>query len=369
MTNCDIDLTARPKSSVFLNGPADLVSAVPYLLGFTPRDCIVAAFLGGADGELLLTARVNHPQPGEHPAFVAAWQKACEDIANSNDVDRVVLVDFCTQSTFGGCAADDDLEIPRHESSDHRGSVRYLTGVMADAAAQAGLYTCDEVMVINERWRSVLCHDHSCCPIDGQLMDPDRGARVAAPFVAQGVAPLASRDSIRERIEPVAGDDPRRVDFQAQVNLAQERVSECGDIADRRAFVLEAVLALTTEISQGVPLAVACIQDMRRRDAFLRILVHDIPQAPRRVAEEMLTNAVSLCADSDRAALATVIAGLAWQRGDGAVAQECLNLALAADAGYSLARLLDRAIRHAVPPSVWVDAVSATTVESCLIGS
>lgn len=381
MTNCQIDLTERPTSAIFLNGPADLVSAIPYLLGFTPKNCIVAAFLSGADGELMLTARVAHPRPGEHEPFVAAWQQACENIVNSNEVDRLVLVDFCMQTRFGECALDAGVTTSDADPQAQSEQSHNLTNAMAAVAARVGIYTCDEVMVVAGRWRSVLCRDEDCCPTDGQLMDLNRGARVAAPFVAEGVAPLESRESIRERIMPRPEDDPRCRDFQAKVTQAVVRVAECVDMSSRRALVMESVLALTNGtpdgmtvgmtdgMTEGLPLVVACIQDMRRRDAVLRILVHDVADEPRRIAEDMLVGALKLCAPSHRAAVATVVAGLAWQRGDGALAQECLELALASDASYSLARLLSRAIRHAVPPTVWVDAVAATTVESCLIGS
>ncbi|NBO46772.1 MAG: DUF4192 domain-containing protein [Actinobacteria bacterium] len=369
MTNCHIDLTERPTSAVFLNGPADLVSAVPYLLGFTPTNCIVAAFLSGTDGELILTARVDHPHPGQHESFVAAWQQACEGIVNSNDVDRLVLVDFCTQSTFGECVLDADVATSSGESAADFDGVRNITNAMAAAAASLGLYTCDEVMVIAHCWRSVLCRDERCCPTQGQPIDPERGARVAAPFVAEGVAPLASRESIGQRITPVSSEDPRGREFQSAVTQSAAHFGECADIPSRRALVMDSVAALTTGATEGTPLAVACIQDLRRRDALLRILIQDVADEPRRIAEDALVSALTLCAHSHRAAVATVVAGLAWQRGDGALAQECLDLALASDESYSLARLLTRAIRHAVPPTVWVDAVAATTVESCLIGS
>ena len=130
----------------------------------------------------------------------------------------------------------------------------------------------------------------------------------------------------------------------------------------------EVLAALATSSSSSAALAVVCVQDMRRRDALLRMLIHDVDVELRHAAENSLTEALTLCAQKHRPAVATVVAGLAWQRGDGAGAQECLQLALDVDPSYSLARLLARAIRSAVPPTVWVDAVAATSVESCLAG-
>jgi hypothetical protein len=48
---------------------------------------------------------------------------------------------------------------------------------------------------------------------------------------------------------------------------------------------------------------------------------------------------------------ASLLAFTAWQCGDGALANVALDRALAADPGYSMARLLGQAIRAGLPPS------------------
>ncbi|OKI45723.1 hypothetical protein A6A27_37930 [Micromonospora sp. CB01531] len=51
------------------------------------------------------------------------------------------------------------------------------------------------------------------------------------------------------------------------------------------------------------------------------------------------------------AAPATLLALTAWQQGQGALASVALNRALAADPHYRLARLIDHALRHGIPPN------------------
>ena len=365
MTDCHFDFAERPAAPVYLSGPADLVAAVPYLLGFNPHSCIVAVFLNGLDGELVMTARIAHPSAPERAQFMDAWTTACESITRGNDVDRIVLVDFCDADDLGRCSADGDVN---SRSSSGSAGVR-LTEAMATIASQFNLYTCDEVIVVNQRWRSRLCRDEDCCPEDGREIEAERGARVAAPFVLAGVAPLSTREALNDRLSLPPADDTSRHEFEQRVMDAAAAHGDGDTLEARRTWVTGVVAGLSEGNALVLPAAVACMRDMRRRDAVLRMLIHDVADGQRRVAEDALVSAVCLSPVADRAALATVIAGLAWQRGDGAFARECLNLALESNPDYSLAKLLDRAITHAVPPAVWVSAVAATSVESCLVGS
>lgn len=373
MTNPTVDAITAPPASVHLNGPADLVAAVPYLLGFSPQNCLVAAFLRGVDGELVLTARVDHPAAEDHGTFIDAWRRMCADITTANDVDRLVLVDFCTSGQLLACGRPESTV----DASDDGETVPdvCLTRAMASVAADLGVYVCDEIVVAGDRWRSVLCGDSVCCPIDGAVIEPDRGARVAAPFVYQGVAPAEDRAVLAARVQPRPADDPQSVAFNGEVAAAtaalqqQFGTARTSDVEAQRAEVTRCATLLIGEDAVSIAPAIALLADVRRRDALMRTLVHEVDPGERRRAEDRIVAVLPLVGADLRAATATLAAGLAWQRGDGALAHECLTLALAQDPGYSLARLLQRAITRAVPPQVWVDAVAATTVDSCLRGA
>ena len=374
MTTPHVDALSAPSAPVHLHGPADLVAAVPYLLGFTPQDCLVAAFLRGADGELVITARVDHPAVDDYGAFIDAWRRMCADITAANDVDRLVLVDFCTSGRLVACgrpeAADDAADDEAAAVPDV-----CLTHAMAAVAADAGLYVCDEIVVAGDRWRSVLCSDTVCCPVEGSAIDPERGSRVAAPFVYDGVAPVEGRGALAARVQPRPADDPESAAFNDEVSAAAEALhrqfveGNGSDLEAQRTEVTRCAGILIGEDTHSIAPVIALLSDVRRRDALMRTLVHEVDPAERRRAEDRIVAALPLVGPELRAAAATLAAGLAWQRGDGALAHECLAVALAQDPGYSLARLLQRAISRAVPPQVWVDAVAATSVDSCLRGA
>ena len=65
---CRHDLD-RP-SQLAVRSPADLIAAVPYLLGFHPADSVVAVALRGR--QIIFAARADLPEPGADPVAPAA---------------------------------------------------------------------------------------------------------------------------------------------------------------------------------------------------------------------------------------------------------------------------------------------------------
>jgi hypothetical protein len=69
------------------------------------------------------------------------------------------------------------------------------------------------------------------------------------------------------------------------------------------------------------------------------------------------------------APLATVYAGIAWLEGQTQLTRLAVDHALQVDASYSLAQLLDIALRHNVPPAVWSSSLAAVSIDACLKGA
>ena len=107
--------------------------------------------------------------------------------------------------------------------------------------------------------------------------------------------------------------------------------------------------------------------DIRSRDGLLRKL-HDEPEARSTILSH-LCKELQRAEDSYLAPFATVIAGIAWLDGDATLANEMVDRALAADSAYSLAQLLDIALRHNVPPHIWSQSLAAVSYESCIAGA
>ncbi|HET6211748.1 MAG TPA: DUF4192 family protein, partial [Micromonosporaceae bacterium] len=57
-----------------LRGPADLLAAVPHLLGFRPDESLVV--IGSQDRRLTFACRVELPEPGDPPAALGRYLAA-----------------------------------------------------------------------------------------------------------------------------------------------------------------------------------------------------------------------------------------------------------------------------------------------------
>lgn len=107
--------------------------------------------------------------------------------------------------------------------------------------------------------------------------------------------------------------------------------------------------------------------DIRTRDGLLRML-HDSPEL-RGQFQRHLIREVARSQPDFIAPLATVYAGIAWLEGQTELTRMAVDHALKVDSSYSLAQLLDIALRHNVPPTVWSSSLAAVSFDACLKGA
>ncbi len=175
--------TELPRLSV--RSPADLIAAVPYLLGFHPTDSIVVVALSGK--RIVFAARGDLPgdadpyEPGQHIAAVTARQGA----------DSATVVGY--------------------------GPATRVTPAVA-ALAEAGLAVLDALRVTDGRWWSYLCTEPECCPPEGTRYDPQSSAVPAAAVFAGQVA-LPDRAALAAQVAPVGGEAMRVAVDQAEQRL------------------------------------------------------------------------------------------------------------------------------------------------------
>ena len=118
--------------------------------------------------------------------------------------------------------------------------------------------------------------------------------------------------------------------------------------------------------SQHGELCVA-LGDIRTRDGLLRML-HDEAELRTQVCDHLAREIVRT-EKQWIAPLATVFGGIVWLAGFPDKTRGAIDLALASDPSYSLALLLDIALRHNVPASVWSASLEAVSFEACLKGA
>ena len=315
------DSTARMK----LSSPAEILAAVPFLLGFTPERSLVVICLRGK--EIGLTMRVDIDAALElRKAFV---RRLLADGAGS-----AVLILFDP--------APDDRRRPG----------RSLMRAIRRAFDAEGVHVKDALGVREGRYWSYLCTNVTCCPDDGRAV-PVAGtadhSKVAAPFVAVGTAPLANRLALEASIRPVTG--ARKTDLDAAYLLA---------LGQPAAYPLlrwmEAVRRYAAGSGRRPHRALSTVEATRLIVGLNDVLVRD--EVLSWTAAASNTGVLAVLRELAPLALppfdTDVLAALAWAAyafGDGALASVALERALRADPEHSLAGLLATALDGGVTPT------------------
>ncbi len=159
---------------ICLSSPADVLSAVPHLLGFHPARSLVLVCLTshGKGTRLGMVARVD--LPGEGQAAEAA--DALLPAVAREDPDAAILIAY-------GTAADDGL---------------VAAEVLSAALTEVGVQVRDRLMVVDEGWRSLDWPDGQAWAV---IPGPETPAALEFA-VAAGSAPVASRAVLARRCAP-----------------------------------------------------------------------------------------------------------------------------------------------------------------------
>jgi hypothetical protein len=142
-----------------ISSPSDLITAVPYLIGFTPAESVVLVGLTGTRVAVTIRIDVSDGEAGLIKAMGLAFEK----------VEQVLLIAYTEQP------------LPQ-----------WLA--MPPACG-------DALLVTGGRWRSLLCTNPVCCPAEGTPLTGDVPA-VAAAAVAAGLVAMASRDEVTAALQP-----------------------------------------------------------------------------------------------------------------------------------------------------------------------
>jgi hypothetical protein len=330
--------TANPTRPVLkLRGPADIVAAVPYMVGFEPADSLVVVALRGRRGRVALTMRVDLPPP--------EWAEECAGQLighlKRHRAERAVIAVYPAS------------EGPRHPA------VRAVSDALTDRLERARIGIVEAVCVHAGRWWSLTCTVPDCCPPDGTPIERDGTSTVDAAMVVEGRAVLPSREALASTLNPVAGLAGKAAGY-ALIRVESSLVDRIW--SGRRAEVAAESLALlraAVQRRQETPMATLGVDEAAR----LIVGLDDVP-----VRDEVLTwfdgeegaAAVGVLRELVRHAPPpfdvvplTVFAWLSYLRGDGVIAGIAVDRALDADPTYNLARLLSDALDAALDPKAF----------------
>ncbi|WP_064744351.1 DUF4192 domain-containing protein [Actinomadura oligospora] len=321
----------EPLEPMKIRTPEDVITAVPYLLGFHPRDSLVVAAFDGPRNFAAIRIDLPGPEPEPREFEVEA---AITEILTRHRFAKAVLIGYGTEEGVLPCA-----------------------DRVHEALARAGVRVADCLRVDEGRWWSLTCVNSSCCPPEGKPYDASRSV-VAATATYLGLAAAPSREALAEMIE---ADETVQQEIREATGRAERRLRHVWS-ADPRETPKETIsefvhrlgdLRARTRANEN-PISVEEIAEfsvllgnLRLRDeAWVRIGEGDL-----NADIDLWTEVLRRTSPDFAAPPATLLAFAAYMAGNSGMARVALDRADEADPYYSLAALLHMMVSAAVPPS------------------
>jgi hypothetical protein len=326
-----------------LREPVDVLSVVPYLLGYHPVNSIVV--IGLSDGQLHVTARTDVPVDDND---IAAAADGLQRMLSGVGIDSVIVVAY-------GDAYRVQALLPR----------------LVTVVERLGVVLLEALRAEDGRYWSYLCRDPSCCPDEGTPFDV-RGSRVAAEATLAGISTMPDRAAYESQVRPVTG--PAREAMTEATQRAHERLyrmleSATGedDLADQ----------LVREGATAIGAGLRAQRDGDRLDndaaAWLSLLVcwaevRDVAmlrlgedRADRMAARDLWLDILRRAEPDLVPAPGILFALAAGRRGELVLAQLAIERVLEAEPLHPMARLIDTALLRGLPPTF--DVPDLSTVE------
>ncbi|MFG1706007.1 DUF4192 domain-containing protein [Nonomuraea sp. M3C6] len=307
-----------------LTSPADILAAVPYLVGFHPHHSLIV--IGLDHGQAKVVARWNLPLPPETLAPLAL-------LFDREGVTEIVIVGY----------GPGELVTPAVDEA------RLL-------ATKTEVHVGEALRAHEGRYWSYVCDVPMCCPAEGTPYDPST-SQIAAEATVRGLVALPDREALERTIAPLTGP----------VRMAMRRAT-ADAITDVRARLTAATDLDTFAqdfIAQGLARVRSALQTHteggRLEDAEAARLGLDLTIT--RVRDEAWTlmdeSHALLWKDLTRRLeprftppAASLLAMAAWRAGNSVQATIAVERALTIDPGYSMANLLMHALQNLLSPSI-----------------
>ncbi|MEW2545448.1 DUF4192 domain-containing protein [Streptomyces sp. NPDC047002] len=355
---------------ITLRGPAELVDALPYILGFRPTDSVVVITLHGRQARFGSRLRLGIPADTE------GWQAAADHaVAHAVEAagrrrarpDGVLLFLWRDPDTAAGETGRQVME-----------RLRPLAELLRTACGTRDLPVMEALCVSGGRFWSYCCEDPRCCPPDGgEAMLPGTSV-IAAHAAYAGLRVRGSIEELEARITPRSRTCPEaqaRAFDRAGGTAVPEILGGGREAVADRTLSLARDLIRRLATVQGPPPAVPggepaaeaaadALDDALLQDAEVAAVVvglqdrdtrdraaawTDDPQAGAalRLWRALARRCSGVYVEYGAAPLA--LAGwYAWAAGDEPSARAAVSRALAVDPDYQLARLLNEAYDRGV---------------------
>lgn len=324
----------RSDSALTVRNPAELIAALPFLMGYHPHDSIALLGLRGRDMEF--GACSDLPPPGCDEETLRHGARSIAAATRRQMPEALVIVGYGPAQR-----------------------VTPVVAVLVEELRAAGLRVDDVLRVAGGRWWSYLCDLPDCCSPDGQPCLPADSV-IAAEATFLGQVALRSRDDLVAQVAPV--DGPARAAMGPATERARRRFNELLEGVEGR--------AVGKRIRRAGRLAIRDAEKSYRSGAALSddevawlgvLLTHRavesyaLDRMEGNVSVRLWTDVLRRVEPIYVPAPACLVGFAAWQLGRGALARVAVDRALAADPGHDLAHSMDRILGYGISPGVMRD--------------
>jgi hypothetical protein len=331
-------IPAAEHPAIRITSPTKLLNVVPYMLGFQPDDS-AAIFAVKAPKETVLL-RISLEKMAD-PVVAAVYARRMVHILSTREFTKAVVVGY----------GPDDRVTPFVER-------------FRDLAVEQGIEVQEILRAEGGRYWSYRCTDPACCPPEGtpyQLADDPELDRLL-PIGASGV--LRSREELAARIAPVTGAEAtamRQATKRAEARvtrLLKRQPTSAGQPSGKALAIAEGIGAghaaiarfqLGGDITPGEAawLTVSFREIQVRDDFWCRL-----EPAGRQQNLRLLIELTRLAQAPYVARAATLLAFVAWQCGNGALANLALDRALEDGPKSTMAKMIREALDAGAPPEL-----------------
>jgi len=334
------------KPTMRISGPADLLQAVPYLLGFHPTDSLV--LLGLDDRRLVVTARVDLPDLAEPRAL----SQLIDALARGGARELLAVV-------YGAGGPVPDISGGRGGGTSWQLPWAGLVPALDEECKQSGCELGDALYVAGGRWWSYLCDGAGCCPRSGTPL-PQAPSQFVAEATFAGMVALPDRASLEATLDPVA---PDRLTAMADLVAAEDRQGVAETVAGRGERAIRSVKRAIFAAARRADAAAEAETEWVLSDA-------DVARFGSALTQSAVRDPVWIAVDAGRLDGRTLWRELArrlpgrhaaaplflfgwgsWRAGNGALAGIAADRAVERDPGYGAADLLRAALTYGLSPN------------------
>lgn len=307
-----------------LTSAHDLITAVPFLIGFHPTNSIVLVSV--KDESIGLAMRIDIPRT-----------------LDSNAID-LLAHHFIREKA--------EAALILAYMPDERDDGDSLLISLGAGLIRNGISVQESLLIRAGRYRSIICRDLSCCSPIGKEVPQIEDSEMAAEHVVAGIPmPYAN---ISELIDTLAADSTS-LELAWSDEVSRFYIADDAEtIAELRRDGVETMDLLLDEYRMGhgarnkilVARMIGRMSDVQLRDYALGVHDEDSFDLYFLMWRELLR----LAPRGYVAPIACILAAMAYESGDGALAQKALDRAIADDERYPLAQLLRRVFNAGWPP-------------------